>query len=123
MIKLQKYDTPALFDLFENFLFSNTFENEIIFDFGNDKVSVRGLDYRLSTMSLTDSIICNCPSTPSNPTTGVTLQIDDTVYALCGTKTVINNNEILTIPINYEYRCSSLTNEGIINNNGIIILN
>ncbi len=121
MIRLYKIPTGEAV-IFEHHLFdtervSYDIDGNIIID-RND-----GTVYDKTKIEDTNVPKCDCYSTPSNPTTGVTLQIDDTVYALCGTKTVINDNEILTIPTQYEYRCSSLTNKGIINNNGIIILN
>ncbi len=116
MIRLYKIPTGEAV-IFEAHLFDTervSYDNDgnIIID-GN-AITV----YDKTKIEDTNSLKCDCPSTPSNPTTGVTLQIDDTVHALCGTKTVINDNEILTIPTQYEYNVTNIEIDGTVNIDG-----
>jgi len=52
MIKLYTYDNPETFIFVENYFFSNISElsENIVFDFENDKITIDGTDYRLSTI-------------------------------------------------------------------------
>ena len=59
--------------------------------------------------------------TPSSLSTyGITLTVDSIEKGLCGVKSVINTNELLFIPIDYEYNTFKLTINGILNCDGIV---
>jgi len=55
MIKCYKYNNQNDFDVFENHLYSNP-ERNITFDFANDKVTIDAVNYRLSTIIISDDI-------------------------------------------------------------------
>lgn len=57
---------------------------------------------------------------PGNMIIGTTLTKSGVVKALCGTKTLIETDEILTIPQNFDYNTFSLTIDGQVNCDGNI---
>lgn len=48
MLRLYEYSDPVSYDDFENYLFRQ--KNRSTFDFANDKVTVDGTDYRISSI-------------------------------------------------------------------------
>lgn len=52
---------------------------------------------------------------------GIGILLNDAVIG--GVKTLIETNDVLTIPVNYEYNVYRLTIDGIINSDGVINLN
>ncbi len=67
MLKLYKYDDITSYKNFESSLFS---KNKSIFDFNNDKVTIDGIDYRISTIEDTNN------DNSSSSTTTITLNHD-----------------------------------------------